>query len=210
MEFTKVELDIAKEIINIGLGKAADSMAFFTKDKVFIRTLDLRILNSEELRGIKHRGQGDDLRFVLTTNVEGDMSGVCFLIFTEEEVERLYQKSLPASIFKDAEKLKVMGDAILLEMDNIISASVITQFSNLFKTHMYGAVPQLSKLDKKEVNQYMLDNPNSSGSFIYFHSEFSTGNLDVSPEFIWFLGEDFFEGVKSVLKDDSLLLKIKS
>tara|TARA_B100000809_G_scaffold57483_1_gene53590 strand:- start:2249 stop:2887 length:639 start_codon:yes stop_codon:yes gene_type:complete len=210
MKFTEIEEDIAKEIINIGLGKAADSMAFFTQEKVFIRTLDLQVLDVSEVNAMRHKGEGDDERYVLTTNVEGELGGVCYLIFTGEEVKRLHQKSLPKSILSDPEKLNMMGDAILLEMDNIISASVITQFSNFFKYNMYGGVPKLTKVAKENLNDLLIDHPKSYSSFIYFHSEFSTGDLDVNPEFIWFLDEQFSNGVKSVLKNSDLLMKIES
>ena len=147
---------------------------------------------------------------MLTTHVEGELGGVCYLIFTGEEVKRLHKKSLPESILNDADKLKVMGDAILLEMDNIISASVITQFSNFFKYKMHGGVPSLDKMEKGELSNFLMQSQNKFSRFIYFHSEFSTGDLDVNPEFVWFLDEQFFKGVKSVLKDDQLFTELKT
>ena len=45
-----------------------------------------------------------------------------------------------------------MSDGILLEVDNIISASVITQFSNILNHRIHGGVPQLKKLDKNKIN----------------------------------------------------------
>jgi chemotaxis protein CheC len=210
MKLTDIEGDIAKEIINIGLGKAADSMAFLTQEKVFIRTVDLQILDISEINTMRPQDVADDERFVLTTNVEGEMGGVCYLIFTGEKIKRLHKKSLPESILNNPDKLRVMGYAILLEMDNIISAAVITQFSNFFKYKMYGGVPHLAKIKKEELNEFLTDHPKSSSSFIYFHSEFSTGNLDVNPEFIWFLDEEFLTGVKSVIKNDDLLMKMES
>lgn len=212
MEFTGIEEDIAKEIINIGLGKAADSMAFFTREKVFIRTIDLQILQAGQIDKIEHKGvdKDDQQRFVLTTQVEGELGGVCYLIFTGDEVKRLHQKSLPESILNDPDKLKVMGDAILLEMDNIISASVITQLSNFFNYKMHGGVPSLNKMKKEELNSFLIEPQKRFSRCIYFHSEFSTGDLDVNPEFIWFLDEQFFTGVKTVIKDGELFKEFKN
>lgn len=210
MGLNKVEEDIAKEIINIGLGKAADSMAFFTQDKVFIRTKDLRICKTGDIKHINHEGGSTDERFVLTTNVKGELEGACYLIFTAEEVEKLLNKSLPSSVLEDEAKKNVMGDAILLELDNIISASVITQFSNFFKYKMYGDVPGLDKVQKDDVNDLLLKDAGDYKSFIYFHSEFSTGEMDINPEFIWFLDAPFFTGVQAVMKDDQMMEKIES
>ena len=82
MRFSKLEEDIAKEIINIGLIKAADSMAFFTKEKVFIRSLDLEILDTSAIDQMYQNHDNQEDRYVLTTHIKGDLSGDCHLIFT--------------------------------------------------------------------------------------------------------------------------------
>ncbi len=210
MGLNRIEEDIAKEIINIGLGKAADSMAFFTQDKVFIRTKDLRICETGDIANINHDGGNSDERFILTTKVIGELEGACFLIFTADEVEKLLNKALPKSVLEDDTKKAMMGDAILLELDNIISASVITQFSNFFKYKMHGDVPQLNRVTKDGVNDLLLNDAGGYSSFIYFHSEFSTGEMDINPEFIWFLDAPFFTGVQAVMKDDQMMEKLES
>ena len=43
MELNNLELDLAEKIINIGLAKASDSMAFFTKEKVLVNSLEVTL-----------------------------------------------------------------------------------------------------------------------------------------------------------------------
>ena len=52
----EIELDVAKEVLNIGLSKSADSMSFFTKNKVLIRTIDLRIESIDDIKKYLKRG----------------------------------------------------------------------------------------------------------------------------------------------------------
>ncbi|MGB0167239.1 MAG: hypothetical protein ACPF8V_10345 [Luteibaculum sp.] len=127
------------------------------------------------------------------------MEGVCYLIFSEEEVQRILNVTLPESTRKDPEKLRVMGDAVLLEMDNIIVASVVTQFSNSFAYKMYGDVPQLGKSNSKDLKAKLKSENVGRDHFIYFKSEMHTEKLDISPEFIWILEDNFLAGVQKVL-----------
>ena len=204
-----IEKDIANEIVNIGLGKAADSMAFFTKEKVLIRGLEVQRLNFNDVDKIASCGS-DHLNYILTTEIQGELSGNCYLIFSEEEVQNLLKVSLPESILNDEDKLRVMGDAILLEMDNIIVASVVTQFSNFFNYKMYGDVPRLTKSYCSELKQLIVSENVGKDYFMYFKSEMITEDLNVCPDFLWILNDKYFEGVKAVANNDEVLKKIKA
>ena len=46
------ELDIAKEIINIAFSKAADSLSFFTKEKVLIQIMEIKFNTSESFSNL--------------------------------------------------------------------------------------------------------------------------------------------------------------
>ena len=207
-ELSDIEIDVAKEIINIGLGKAADSMAFFTREKVFIRSLDLQVRELEDLDSLCLKEDQGEL-YVLTTTIEGELTGVCYLIFSEDEVHKLFQISLPESIRIDKEKTKVMGEAILLEMDNIITASVITQFANFFKLSMQGSVPTLTKTIASGLEQIVKSTNRTAKYYLYFKSEFNTGDLDINPEFVWLLDDKYLEGVKNFVKNEDNLKKLK-
>ena len=88
MKLQDLELDIAKEVLNVGLGKAADSIAFFTHDKVVIRSLDLQIKEPHKVIYDISNKREDESLYVLSTELLGEMRGVCYLIFSEEEVNR--------------------------------------------------------------------------------------------------------------------------
>lgn len=200
-----IEKDIANEIINICLSKAADSMAFFTKEKVIIRGLDIKEIDISEVTEISKKSK--EMLYVLTTELKGELEGISYLIFTESEVEKLLDISFPASIHNDKEKLRVMGDALLLEMDNIIVASVITHFSNFFNYTMRGDVPRLTKSYSNELTEMIISENADKGYFMYIKSEIHAKDLDINPDFVWILDDNYSEGVKSIAKNDELLKK---
>ncbi len=102
-----------------------------------------------------------------------------------------------------------MGEAILLEMDNIITASVITQFSNFFKLSMHGSVPSLTKTVASGIDQIIKSTNRTSNYYLYFKSEFNTEGLDINPDFIWLLDDKYLDGVREFVKDESNLKKLK-
>ena len=183
------EQEIANEIVNLGLKKAAESMAFFTKEKVELTGINVKREGLSKIDEV-FPCETNELKYVLTTEIMGDLQGICYLIFSEQEVQKILGVSLPKSILEDAEKLAVMSDAILLEMDNIIVASVVTQFSN-------SDVPRLSKADCHGFKDLMKSENAGREQFIYFKSAMHTKELDICPDFLWVLDENFMEGVKN-------------
>jgi len=206
-ELNHIETDVAKEIINIGLGKAADSLSFFSQQKVIIRGSELILKNTNEAKNLSKK-TGDNIH-VLTTDIVGDLNGVCFLIFNEKEVNKLLKISLPASILEDEEQKIIMSDAILKEADNIISASVITQFSNLLKFDIHGGIPNMDIMSEKEVLPFLLSRATNSKYYLQISAQFHTEEVDFSPEFIWFLDSKFIDGIKEFVKGKSYLDKLK-
>ena len=195
-----MELDITKEVINIALSKAADSLSFFIKEKVLIQLLDLKI-DSQNYAPLSKK-HGTEKSYLLTTAIRGDIGGKSYLVFNESEVEKLVDANLPDSIKSNPVEKASMTDAILLEIDNIITASVITQFANILQCKLYGDVPHLDILDQKDLNPFLNKNNPELLNVMYISSRFITKNLDTSPEFIWLMDDQFFLSVKSIISDE--------
>ena len=186
-------------------------LCLFSPKKKFLFEAYLQVKTINEIENLTDKDQEEE-SFILITEIKGELEGVCYLIFSQEEVKYLLEASLPESIRNEEAKLKVMGNAILLEMDNIIAASVITQFSNFFNYKMYGDVPKLEKFPLKELRSY-IDSNTAAGDnqyCLYFKSDFHTNNLQVRPEFIWLLNEKYISGVKSIASNDDILAKIRN
>lgn len=204
--FNSLELDLATEIINIGLAKAADSLSFFTQEKVLIRSKDLVISNSYDKELFtKSSAQVT----ILSTQIRGEMNGYCYLIFNQQEVEQLEQISFPASIVDKPDQLAEMSKAMLMEADNIITAAVVTQFSNLFKIDMHGYVPEFFRGNNKEVDSYIREHIIEGNYILHFNTALFSGERKISPEFLWCLDETFVKAVKKFVKEDVNMIKLQ-
>ena len=178
-------------IMNSGFDKAAISFSKFVNREV-------KIVNSQSLL-VRHDNfsyvsdeQGE--LYVLITQIIGEISGKSFLIFSQEESQEIF-RTLNTSVSNDALK-----EAFLMEIDNIISASVIAEISNTLDIEIYGDVPQLLKLNAKDLQKFLAAEMQSEGtaSIIFSNTTFQFGQKDkIHPQFIWKLSSKVFELISS-------------
>jgi chemotaxis protein CheY-P-specific phosphatase CheC len=202
-DLKNVELDITKEIVNIGLSKSADSLSFFIREKVLIQVIDIKI-SSQKVHPLSVKSNSNTC-YVLTTDIVGELKGKAFLIFNEEEVENIVGPNLPDNIKNNPIEKADMANAFLLEIDNIITASVLTQFANILQCKVYGDVPTLNILPHSELNAFLDKSNSDKFNSIYINSKFSTKSMNINPEFIWLLDDKFFNGVKNLVSDEKKL-----
>lgn len=189
------ELQAAKEIVNTGLLKAAESLSFFMKEKISLDDMDVNFNKSSNPADFTSK-KGDNIHLLLT-DIIGELKGVCCLIFSEEEADKLRHTALPPEITSNPEIMSEMSDGILLEVDNIISASVITQFSNILKHKIYGGVPSIKKLNKEQLNQYIKGKLEEDMFVINFNTHFVSSHLNFSPQFLWLFDNSFAESIRN-------------
>ncbi|MES2760885.1 MAG: hypothetical protein V4677_01710 [Bacteroidota bacterium] len=187
------ELLIAEKLVRKGLLKAAESLSFFMNEDLGINELNFKI--NEEIDWPTKTGENIHL---LTTEVMGELPGVCYLIFSEEEANKLREIALSAEIRNNPELVAEMNDAIMLEVDNIISASVITEFSNILKQKIYGNVPNLVIVNETQLKSLLNAKLDGDMYIINFKTQFMSSNLNFSPEFVWLFGNKFLDSIKQL------------
>lgn len=198
----------AETIIKQGLSKAAESLGFFMKEQIKSNGVHLAINKFDKNFDFTQK-YGANIHFLIT-EVIGELKGVCCLVFSEEEANQLRKAALPKEIVENPEMMTEMADAIMLEVDNIISASVITQFSNLLEHKIYGGVPQLKKFDAKQLNEFVDSNYSNELYIINFKTHFVSSNLDFSPEFTWLFDNSFLSSIKKFAESETAEEKLEA
>ncbi len=192
---TSQEIDVAKTIISAGLVKSAESLSFFMNETITLKDFDAeKHLDNPPLELSK---KDENNIHLLTTKVIGEMKGICCLIFSEEEADHLRQAALPQEILDSPEMMEEMSDGIMLEVDNIISASVITQFSNLLKVKIHGGVPSLKKVTSKEMEEFITGEVDQELYLISFKTSFESSKANFNPEFVWLFDNTFIDCIKN-------------
>lgn len=193
--FNQKEMQAARNIISAGLVKAAESLSFFMNETITLNEFDQEESLSVNAIEIEKKNQSNI--HLMITKVIGELNGVCCLIFSEEEADQLRNTALPPEVLNSPEMMAEMSDGIMLEVDNIISASVITQFSNLLKVKIYGGVPALRKVDSTELEKYLQEEINNELYLVSFKTKFKSSHVSFAPEFIWLFDNTFVESIKN-------------
>lgn len=203
IDINATELQVAKEIVTKGLLKSAESLSFFMKEKILLDDMDYSFDEPSPKAEFTNK-EGHPV-YLLLTEIIGELNGVCCLIFTEEEAEKIRDTALPAEIKNNPEIMSEMSDGILLEIDNIISASVITQFSNILNHKIYGGVPQIKKLTNSAINEFIKEKLEKEMLVINFNTRFISPILNFSPQFIWFFDKTFAESIKKFASKENII-----
>ena len=135
---TDLERDIIREILNIGLARAADSFAIIAQERVLLEVPNIDLLMSDDIR---HKVRDYQSRHVaIQSDIRGDFNGTTLMFFSGQHVQRLSRVCLR---MKTLESLEVneLQESLLLEISNIITGALVTQLANILKANIYGAPP---------------------------------------------------------------------
>jgi len=193
------EKEAAVELLTIGYEKAASSFAAMTKQQIRIKPTRIEIAGNS-MQFFKKLKKDDEI-ILLTTSIIGEHNGKSYLLFNEHEANEVYKKCMPYN--KDESSRIMETEALLKELDNILSAAVITQFSNFMEATIFGDVPTISRTNQAALKDKIIEDFETEGSdyFLVADTEFVfENNTQMCPQFIWKLTEGFMEGLKAVVK----------
>lgn len=144
LQVTDLEKDIIKEILNIGLARAADSFAVIAKDVVLLKVPDLQLTDPKEI--LKLVADYENTHVIIQSDIKGDFNGSTLMLFSDAQIERLSEVCLNIKMPYEG-KLNDMQESLLLEISNIITGALVTQLANILKSNIYGSPPVAPKGD---------------------------------------------------------------
>lgn len=139
---SELERDIIKEILNIGLARAADSFATIAKDKVLLKVPDIQLIEVKEL--VKLVEKYEKTHFIIQSDIKGDFNGATLMLFSDDHIVRLSDVCLSMIEVQKGE-VTAMQESLLLEISNIITGALVTQLANILKANIYGSPPKAPK-----------------------------------------------------------------
>lgn len=187
-QLNNLDTDAIKEIVNIGLAKAADALAMIINEKVLIKCVELKS-PGDVFSGI------DNDQIYLSTEINGDIKGVCYFIISKHDAAFLVGKALPNSASDEPFVIDEMNEGFLLELDNIISAAVTTQLANLLQMNIFGDVPKLNKWDTLNSRDPLYDKFKP----LFLKTEFQIQSVTFSPGFYWFLEPKIMTKIREIV-----------
>jgi chemotaxis protein CheC len=140
-QITETEKDILREILNVGVSKAADAFSQLTRspEAIVLTVPDIKIIDPEGfLPGFQSY---DKTILAMKTRLQGDLAGITLLLFTKEHTDWIISHCLSERELQH-ENQEELRMGLLLEMSNILTGAVITQLTNILHLETIGLPPE--------------------------------------------------------------------
>jgi chemotaxis protein CheC len=133
----RVELDVLREIGNIGSAHAATSLAELTGQRIAIRVPSACLVPFTDIAAVL----GGDEAVVLGIyfRIDGDVGGNLYFFMTEISARQLLLQLNVAE--NDGELLTPMNESAIKEVGNILTGAYLTALSNMTGLRLMPSVP---------------------------------------------------------------------
>ena len=136
-----MQLDVLREVGNIGAGNAATSLSNMIGKTVSIEVPQVQIVDLSKLYKVLDRPE--DITAATVVGIKGDAPGKMLMIFSSPSAKKLIS-FLIGQEPEDLTNLDEMGQSVLKEIGNIMCSSYITALSNFTSLSLKSDVPLLA------------------------------------------------------------------
>ena len=196
--FTQEEFEQVKVTLNDSLACAESAFSSITRKKTTVKTSKIELMDIVDLYEVSTHMR--DYKYAAITDIIGEYSGKSYFLLCEKDANTLFSLCLGKN--SDNEELRI---AMLKEFDNIIAASVITQFANTLHAEIYGDVPRFENNIKEKISRMLykdavsdqkISGHDGESLFALTCSTFSLEGIDnFRAKFIWILPIEFTESL---------------
>ncbi|MHC5269567.1 chemotaxis protein CheC [Enterococcus sp. LJL98] len=134
MNFTALEIDGLKEVINIGGGNAATSISRLVNRRIDMRVPEVEILSYEAM--YEQVMEDSEEVYAVISQILGDVRGVFLFVLSDETAKRMTEFMIGAKNASD----EVTHSAVM-EMTNIVSNSFLNAIGTLLEQQLISSLP---------------------------------------------------------------------
>ena len=195
---TELERDIIREILNIGLARAADSFAIIAQERVLLEVPNLDLVPSSNILSRVQDYEGSHV--IIQSDIKGDFNGTTLMFFSGQHVQRLSRVCLRMDV-TDSVKIDAMQESLLLEISNIITGALVTQLANILKAQIYGAPPIAPRGNIADsLNALVLNRPMVQPLIFSVITQFSDKENSVELPLMIFFDRDTFTKMLEIIR----------
>ncbi len=195
MILTPEQLDLFKELLNLGVGRSASLLNQLTNLHFKLKTLDIRM---EDIYSIKKgliSKQNENLS-TIELGFQGEFSGIAELVLPSESAIKF--TSILTEEPKTPADFNLIKENILTEIANILLNSLMGMISNVLNTHFQYEIPKyteenMTSLDKKA--------PMLKAIVLFGEANFAIEDLQIEGFIFIVLKPAAFEELKKALNN---------
>jgi len=191
-ELSPLEIDALTEIINIGVGRAANSLNDIIGTHIQLKVPRIELFPLEKLNELLGRLGHANVTTVMQS-FKGEFTGSAALLFPPESTRRLIS-SLTGEPVKNVAAIADEGRSTLMEIGNIVSNSILGTMGNILECSMDFSLPQFRTI-KNPVDLLAGSGLNEQGAgfIILAEANFYIKALEVTGYIFIFFKIDSFE-----------------
>jgi chemotaxis protein CheC len=140
-QFAEFQMDVLKEVGNIGAGHAATALSKLLDKPVDMLVPKVRMVPFEEIADSV--GGAEQVVIAIFLRVEGETPGNLFFILTLESSKKLLRNLVGIEVVNDEEYTEMELSA-LNEIGNILAGSYLTSLADFTNLNMSPTVPSLA------------------------------------------------------------------
>lgn len=142
-EISDVQIDILKEVGNIGAGHAATALSTLLNKKIDMKVPDVSVVSFDEM--MEMAGGSESVVASVFLRIEGDAPGSMFFILPLEQAEKFIRLLIGDQSFSFSDPiLNELALSAFQELGNILSGSYLSSLSDFTQLNLYPTVPSLS------------------------------------------------------------------
>jgi chemotaxis protein CheY-P-specific phosphatase CheC len=205
-----IQLDVTKELISMALANAADSFSKMTHEQVLISGYKMKVIEPGDVETLLVDSAENTDYFMLNTQIKGQISAQTYLMINHKDTGSILNIFAPGQPAPALDQLTELQEATLLELDNIITAAMVTQISNILEVFAYGDVPSLQHLPQPEIIDHFREDIKSFDVILLINARFRSDLTNMNPHFICFFKTDFLASVIRLVNEKKHLCLIKN
>lgn len=195
MKMTPEQVDVLKEMINIGIGKAASILNEMIRFQVSLAVPFVKVLSPQELRK-EMEGMGRYRVTAVQLGFKGAFTGTAALIFPPDSASKLV--SVLTGEEPGTPDLDSVRAGTLTEVGNIVINGVMGSLGNLLKQYIYYSLP--SYIEDTMENLLKLNNVGKNNTtVILVRTRFTIKQLEIEGDVILIFEVGSFEAVLSAI-----------
>lgn len=187
-------IKLLKSATKVALGNACNALSNMFHDEVIVDNLEFY-----HGRTFQVHLNGVETVSTVFSKIIGDFTVNTYLLFDEDAAAKTSEALLPASMVGRKE----MRKAILQELDNILVASLVTKYANLFNAKIHGHIPNLEEKNQEETLVYIENKNDKINTITSFEAEIIGFKSQLSLKLLFYFDQSFIETLEKFDRNKS-------
>lgn len=187
-QLTDAHLDALKELINIGVGRAASMLNQMLDSRIVLEIPVVSILTLNDIQIELEKRFNSDSFAAVRLNFTGSFSGKANLVFPTESAATLVSLLTGEEI--DSPDLDSVKIGTLSEVGNIVINGIMGSISNVLNQHINYAIPIYIEDSIKHI--LSLENTTEQTVFLLAQARFAIETLEIMGEIVLIFEMDSF------------------